>query len=206
VIQQGDNIQFSHDPIESIMDTFTEAKPFQPHADYAADRKRTLRELEREITRGSIDLPLLPMIRECMQIPHCFTVQCCCGHFVHDLEPDPENLSRPSQYAGTAESLRYRVAYLAVCIREDKRGRELFADLQALATQEPGYIQFGSADWFWNRMVNTYCIQLEPERMKELDSGMVSLSEARTLEEIRTVFFDSLAGIIRKHRSLLPEV
>jgi hypothetical protein len=82
----------------------------------------------------------------------------------------------------------------------------LFADLQALATQEPGYIQFGSADWFWNRRVNTYCIQLEPERMKELDSGMVSLSEARTLEEIRTVFFDSLAGIIRKHRSLLPEV
>jgi len=146
------------------------------------------------------------MIRECMQIPHCFTVQCCCGHFVHDEEPDSDNLSLPSHYAGMAESLRYRVAYLAVCIRDEKRGRELFADLRALAEQESGYIQFGSADWFWKRMVNTYCIQLEPERMKDQDSGMVSLSEARTLEKIRTVFFDRLAGIIRKHRSLLPVV
>ena len=40
----------------------------------SAGRKRILHELEHEITRGSMDLPLLLLTGGCMQIPPCFSV------------------------------------------------------------------------------------------------------------------------------------
>ena len=186
------------------METFTHAKPFTRHPGYAADREKAHRELAEEMIRGSIDTPLLPLIREWIPIHHCFTVQCCFGHFVHDLEPDTENLVPPSRYKGKIETVRYRLAYVAVCIQNNSHGKEMFADLEDLAADNPDYIQFGSADWFWERLVNTYCIQLEPERLKNADSGVITLDEALHLETLREHFFQRLAGIVRKHRTYPP--
>jgi len=183
------------------MDTFIPARPFTHHPGYLSDRKNAQRELEMEILKGSIDPPLLPLIRECIPITHFFTVQCCYGHFVHDLEPDTENLVLPSRYLGKVETVTYRLAYLAVCIQDNGRGREFYADLEALAEENPDYFQFGSADWFWEGMVNTYCIQLEPERFKAKDSAVISLREALVIEELQKVFFNRLAEIIHRHRA-----
>jgi len=186
------------------METFTPAKPFAPHPGYAADREKAHRELEKEMLRGSIDTPLLPLIREWIPITHCFTVQCCCGHFVHDLEPDTENLVPPSRYREKINTVRYRLAYVAVCIQNNTPGRQMYSDLEELAADDPDYLQFGCADWFRERLVNTYCIQLEPERLKNKDSGVITMDEALHLEVLREHFFQRLAGIVRKHRAYPP--
>jgi len=182
------------------METFTPARPFTLHPGYVAEREQAHRELEEEMCRGSIDPPLLPMIRKCIPITHCFTVQCCFGHFVHDLEPDTENLVSPSLYKVRIEVVRYRIAYLAVCLEDNTPGRKMYSDLEELAVGNPDYILFGSADWFWERMVNTYIIQLEPERLKTKDSGVIAMEEALHIEALREEFFMRLAGIIHKHR------
>jgi hypothetical protein len=105
---------------------------------------------------------------------------------------------------GKIETVRYRLAYLAICLQNNIRGRELYSDLKELAADNPDYIQFGSADWFWERMVNTYCIQLEPERLKNKDSGVITMEEALHLETLREDFFKRLAGIVQKHRTYPP--
>ena len=182
------------------METFTCARPFSPHPSYFPDREKAHRELELKIQQDSIDRPLIPMIQECIPVPHCYTVQCCFGHFVHEREPDAKNLVPLSYYTGLVEHVNYRLAYLTVCLQDSTGGRQMYADLEALAALDPDYIQFGSADWFWERTVNTYCIQLEPERFKTKDSGMISLEESLVIEELRKDFFDRLAGIIHNHR------
>jgi hypothetical protein len=181
------------------METFTAARPFSPHPGYSIDRNNALLDLEVEIQRGSIDAPLLPLIQECRLIPHCFTLQCCFGHFVYDGEPDRENLILPTSYRGTVENVLFRLAYLTVCLQDNPGGREMYADLEALTSLNPDYIQFGSADWFWEQMINTYCIQLEPDWMKTQDSGMISQKEALLIEKLRPIFFNQLAAIIRRH-------
>ena len=186
------------------METFTPARPFTRHPGYLSDRKKAHRELEREILMGSIDAPLLPIIQECFLITHFFSIQCCYGHFVHNLQPDTENLVPPSHYKGKIETVRYRLAYLAVCIQDNIQGNEMYSDMEKLAADNPDYIQFGSADWFWERMVNTYCIQLEPERLKNKDSGVIPMEEAVHLEMLREDFFNHLASIIQKHRKYPP--
>jgi len=52
--------------------------------------------------------------------------------------------------------------------------------------------------------VNTYCIQLEPERLKNTDSGLIAMDEALHLEMLRKNFFQRLAGIVQKHRRYAP--
>ena len=182
------------------METFTRAKPFILHPGYFSDRAKALRELDKEILNGSIDPPLLNLIRECNPITHFFTVQCCYSHFLSDMESDLENLIPPSQYLEQIETVRYRLAYLAICIQDTIPGREMYSDLEEMSADNPDYIQFGSAEWFWDRMVNTYCIQLEPVRFKSKDSEMIGIEEAMHIEKIRNDFFNHLAEIIHKHQ------
>jgi hypothetical protein len=83
-----------------------------------------------------------------------------------------------------------------IAVLERQRRR----DLEALTSLNPDYIQFGSADWFWEQMINTYCIQLEPDWMKTQDSGMISQKEALLIEKLRPIFFNQPAVIIHRHR------
>lgn len=78
----------------------------------------------------------------------------------------------------------------------------MYGDLEKLASDNPEYIQFGSADWFWDRMVNTYCIQLEPERFKYNDSALIDIEEAVYIETLREDFFKKLGEIIRSQRKI----
>lgn len=182
------------------METFTPPRPFVPHPGFRRARERSLQGLRQEIEKNAIDPPLLPLVRDCMTIPHCFTMQCCYGHFVHRLEPDPDNLVPISKYRGLVDTIRYRIAYLAFCLENSPAGHAMYADLEEIAGIDPAFIQFGSADWFWDQVRNTYCIQLEPERMKEEDSGEVTWEEALRIEEIQEPFFAGISEIIHRHR------
>jgi hypothetical protein len=181
------------------METFTPPRPFITHPDYRRDRERSLRNLSQEILKNAIDPPLLPLVRECVSIPHCFTLQCCYGHFVQRLAPNLENLVPVSSTREPVGPIHYRIAYLALCIENSRNGRSLYHDLAEMTGLDPAFIQFGSADWFWDRMPNTYCIQLEPERLKEEDSGLVSWEEALRIEGLRGPFFSVLGEIVHRH-------
>lgn len=182
------------------METFIQPRPCVSHPAYWRDRERSLQDLRHEIVKNTIDPPLLPLVWECISIPHCFTLQCGYGHFVHRLAPDPENCVPISSIREPVGPIRYRIAYLALCVENSRDGRLLYHNLAGMTEMDPAFIQFGSADWFWDRMPNTYCIQLEPERMKEEDSGDVTWEEALRLEELRGPFFKRLMEIMHRHR------
>jgi len=109
-----------------------------------------------------------------MRVPHRFTLQCCFGHFVHVKEPDPENLTPISRYTRKVGGIEYRIASLALCLEDSPAGHTLYSEPKEIAGLDPAFIKFGSADWFRDRKPNTHCIQLEPERVKEKDSGDIT--------------------------------
>ncbi|NMB77751.1 MAG: hypothetical protein GYA23_01495 [Methanomicrobiales archaeon] len=185
------------------METFTPPRPFVAHPDYGNDRGRYRQGLFREIGSRAIDPPLLALLQECMKVPHGFTLQCCYGHFVHAAEPDKENLVPVSRYTRETGPIEYRIAYLALCLEDSPEGHRLYSDLEDVAGLDPAFIQFGSADWFWEQIPNTYCLQIEPERMKEEDRGIVSWEEAIRIEELRGPFFERLMAIMHRHH--VPE-
>ena len=190
------------------METFTPPRLFVPHPGYLEDRKRAHQDLHKEIEKNAIDPPLLPLINECLAVRCCFTVQCCWGHFVHRLEPDPENLVPLSHYKNVKDqigTIRYRIAYLTVCLEDSPAGHEIYHGLERMAEQTPSFIQFGSADWFFSRMPNTWCIQLEPERMKTEDSGPVTWDEAVRIEELKGPFFAELMDILHRPCNSMKE-
>jgi len=70
-----------------------------------------------------------------------------------------------------------------------KSGRELYRKLEDMTGFDPGYIQFGSALWFWERQVNSYVLQVEPERFKKRDTARLTYREALRVEKARNAFF-----------------
>ena len=54
------------------------------------------------------------------------------------------------------------------------------------------YVQFGSADWFWSNQVNSYVLQVEPDRYKHQDTVLLPYKEALFIEKIRNAFFDKM--------------
>lgn len=91
-----------------------------------------------------------------------------------------------------AEDIRqvdYKIAYLAFCLNESPSGRELYRKLEDMTAINPDYIQFGSALWFWERQVNSYVLQVEPDRLKRRDRVRLSYREALCAEKARNDLF-----------------
>jgi hypothetical protein len=93
--------------------------------------------------------------------------------------------------------VEYRIAYIALCIEESGPGRELFSELGEVTAVDPEYIQFCSAEWFWKNQVNSYALQVEPERYKTQDKCSVSYQEALHIEKVRTAFFAEIRRIVQ---------
>jgi hypothetical protein len=126
------------------LETFTEPREFVENTRYSQDRQDALAALD----LGSIDEPIVDIVAGFATLPHCFTLQCCYGHFICAPEQDPHSFEPiPLGYAGL---VRYRIAYIAFCLETSRRGWALRERLARVPTVYPGYIQFGSADWFWN--------------------------------------------------------
>ena len=157
---------------------------------YVRQRRVALESLDLE----SIDTPIADLIADFARLPHCFTLQSCYGHFIHAPHQAPSTLDRIP--AGHAGPVRYRIAYVALCIANDPSGRSLLESLRQIPAIDPDYVQFGSADWFWNRSRNSYALQVEPTRDMGRDEAVLEVAEALHVESVRDTFFTKLRGAV----------
>lgn len=176
------------------METYVGLKEFVDNPGYEAQRQKHLRELD----TGIIDAPVVEIVRGFTQLPYCFTLQSCCGHFLHGGQTDPHNLERLPA-SGSTESVEYRLAYLALCIQNSPPGRTLYDDLEKVPAIDPDYVQFGCADWFWQMQVNSFVLQVEPERHMTKDTCFVGYQEALHVQEIRDRFLAAIGELVRGH-------
>jgi len=102
------------------METYCELKPFTENPNFDRQKEKALKKLNLNL----IDAPLQPMIKQLNDLPHCFTLQCCFGHFVHDKQPDENSLEPISKFVDTDDIL-YRIAYVAFCIKNSEQGKWL---------------------------------------------------------------------------------
>ena len=173
------------------METFTELKKLEKNPNYQKQREKSLDEL----TDDMIDTPIIELIRAFKEIPYCFTLQCCYGHFLYSDQEDPNNLD-PLPITHTISSVEYRIAYIAFCIENNFKGRNFFEALQRIPVIDPENIQFCSASWFWKRQVNSYALQVEPNRFKHDDKAILDYNEALRIEKTRNEFFEKLRELI----------
>lgn len=138
-----------------------------------------------------IDPPIVATINSFNRLPYCFTLQCCYGHFFYPGQNNAHNFD-PLPATNTIDRVEYRIAYVAFCVDRSALGKQLLENLKKITFIDPEYIQLCSAEWFWNRQVNSYALQVEPGRFKHQDIVILGYSEALTVEKIRNAFFVEL--------------
>ena len=97
------------------------------------------------------------------QLPYCFTLQNCYGHFVYNGQKDTHNLD-PLPAQDIITEVEYRSACIAFCIENSALGRGLFDALKGTTAIDPENVQFFCAEWFWEKQINSYALQVEPNR------------------------------------------
>ena len=172
------------------METFTGAREMVRNPRYAQDRRDLLATLD----LSAIDAPIVDLVTGFAALPHCFTLQCCFGHFVCGPDQDAHNLDPIA--ADCCEPVTYRIAYFAWCLEGSRRGRALLDALARIPESAPGYIQFGSADWFWEQWANSYVLQVEPFAYRLKDTAVLESEEARRTQSARDLFFRELRALL----------
>ena len=173
------------------METFTELKELTENPHYKVQKQKTLFDL----TDGMIDMPIIDLINGFNKLHYCFTLQSCYGHFVYNSQKNTHNLE-PLPVKGAIAKVEYRIAYIAFCIENSLFGRELFDSLKKITAIDPDNVQFCCAEWFWKRQVNSYALQVEPDRFKCKDTAIVDFREALHIEKIRNEFFIRLYELL----------
>lgn len=173
------------------METFTGFRPLVSNPLYREQRAESLLRLDFD----TIDAPIADIIRDLAELPYCFALQSCYGHFLGNDQTDPKNL-KPVAGLREALSVEYRIAYIALCIQNNEAGMGLLQNLRNLTGIDLDYIQFGCAEWFWERQVNSYVLQVEPEKHKMRDKIVVSFQEALHIERTRDRFFHELRKMV----------
>ena len=166
------------------METFTDLKEFVENPDFSKQRKKSLSKLDLK----SIDAPIADIISTLSQLDYCYTLQSCCGHFVYQGQTNP-HCTDPLPISTNISSVEYRIAYVALCIENNQPGKYLFQYLRDIPGIDPEYIQFGCAEWFWRKHVNSYALQVEPTIHMKKDKAAVAYQEALHLEKIRNKVF-----------------
>lgn len=77
-------------------------------------------------------------------------------------------------------------------------GKRLFSELRDITTVDPENVQFCCADWFWEQQINSYALQVEPDRFKHEDKAILDYQEALRIEKIRNVIFLKLKNVLQK--------
>jgi len=174
------------------METFTKIKPLIDNFLYQKQREKSLSRLD----INTIDTPIIEIINSFAKLPFCFTLQSCYGHFVYKNQKNPKNVE-PLPDSDYISNVVYRIAYVALCIQNDDRGKILLEKLSNIPSIDPEYVQFGCAEWFWEKQVNSYALQVEPQRYKTKDRISISYKEALYIEKIRNEVFMELKKIIQ---------
>ncbi|MBC2710129.1 MAG: hypothetical protein HGJ94_03735 [Desulfosarcina sp.] len=177
------------------METYTETKELVENPHYQAQRQKILADLSDDM----IDVPIIELINAFNNLPHCFTLQSCYGHFIYYGQNDSHNLE-PLPITNTIDKVEYRIAYIAFCIENSASGRGLIETLKEITAIDQKNIQFCCAEWFWKRQVNSYALQVEPDRFKTKDRTMLDYKEALHIEKIRNEFFVRLDGLLENVR------
>lgn len=174
------------------METYIEPKPLVDNPQYQSQRQMNLSGLRDDM----IDYPIIDLIHTINQLPYCFTLQCCYGHFLYPGQDDPHNLEF-LPHTDRIETVEYRIAYLALCIEHSVKGLNLYYELNQISSIDPKNIQFCSAEWFWRQQVNSYALQVEPERYKTEDKVIITYEEAVKIEKVRMRFFEHLTVLFQ---------
>ncbi len=175
------------------MQTITEPKELEENNHYQEQRKKVLS----RIVDSMIDLPIIKLINDFNELPCCFTLQSCYGHFLYEGQCDPNSINL-LPHMKTIERVEYRIAYIAFCIENSESGKKFLEALKEIPVIDPENIQFCCADWFWKRQVNSYALQVEPDRFKHKDTAILDYSEALHIEKIRNEFYVRLQELIQK--------
>jgi hypothetical protein len=176
------------------LETYVEAKDLVHNPAFVEQRQKALGDLD----LSSIDEPIVDLITRFARLPYCFTLQSCYGHFLLDHHSDPHTLEPLPSSLNHETDVEYRIAYLAFCVSDNQPGRSLLRELSELCRIDSKYIQYGCADWFWERQTNSYVLQVEPERHKTKDRCVIEYQEALHIEKARNLFFDQLDVLLKK--------
>ena len=164
------------------METYTAPKPFEDHPEFQTDRQFALNNLDVTL----IDDPLVNLIDDLNKLPYLFTLQCCYGHF---LTTDNKEIS-DFDLLSTINEVEYRLAYIAFCVENSPSGKKFAQKLENIPlTVDRSLVQFCSAQWFWDQWVNSYALQLMPQRFKDKDSAVIDYHEAEKVKQARDIFF-----------------
>jgi len=96
--------------------------------------------------------------------------------------------------------VEYRIAYVAFCIENSDLGRILLEALKGISVIDPESIQFCCADWFWKKQVDSFVLQVEPDRFKHKNRAVLDYKEALKIEKIRNKFFILLDDFLREKK------
>ncbi len=173
------------------MKTFSKAKALRTNPHFKAHKQRWLARL----TDTVIDKPIVAIIKDLNKRADCFTLQSCYGHFIYPGQTDRYNFDSWPVTENIAQ-VSYRIAYLAVCIANCGTGRDFLDRLKSTTAIDPQNIQFGCADWFWQQQINSYVLQVLPERYQHQDQVQLDYREALEIEKLRNRFFEYLRSIL----------
>ena len=174
------------------METFTDFKPLVTNPEFEDQRQTALN----NINYLELDEPVIPLIKTINSLPYCFTLQCCYGHFLYHDQQDEFNVN-PLPKTKNIKDVEYRIAYMAFCVKDSAEGQQFLKEMENVIKIDPNYIQFGCADWFWERQVNSYVVQVEPDRFKLDDKAILHYNEALKIESIRNQFYNRVDRFIQ---------
>ena len=177
------------------METFTVLKDFAENPHYQVQRRKILSVLSGDM----IDTTIVDLINGFNGLPYCFTLQSCYGHFVYSRQKDIHNLD-PLPEKEIISKVEYRIAYIAFCIENSASGSCLFEALNEITAIDPKNVQFGCAEWFWKKQINSYVVQVEPDRFKRKDKAIIDFKEALHIEKIRNAFFIRLYELLENEK------
>jgi len=173
------------------LETFSDLKDLTENPYYQAQKQK----IQSDLNDDMIDMPIIGLINGFCKLPYCFTLQSCYGHFVYNGQKDTHNLD-PLPEKEISVKVEYRIAYIAFCIENSAEGRRLFASLKDITGIDPENIQFCCAEWFWKRQINSYALQVDPDRFKRRDTAILEFKEALHIEKIRNTFFSRLYELL----------
>lgn len=173
------------------METFTDFRPMVIDPQYQNRRRRCINELNID----KLDTPIAGLVQNLCDFSFCFTIQSCFGHFLYTGQEDPSNFL-PLPSTDQIHSVNYRIAYIALCVENSGSGQEFLRWLNQLTEIDPNYIQFGCAEWFWERSQNSYVLQVEPAEHMFEDECSIDFQEALHIEKVRNIFYDSLMMLV----------
>jgi hypothetical protein len=150
-----------------------------------------------QLEPGIIDDPIVDLVTGFNELPHCFTLQSCSGHFLWDDQRDLHSLAPlPALPAMGGTIVTYRIAYIAFCLDHGESGKNLCVALRQATAIDRHNIQFGWADWFWKQQINSVVLQVEPDRFRYEDTATIEPAEAHHLATTRDSFFARLRVVL----------